>query len=555
LDNLNRVPILPIEAEERGLKTRFPTCCLTAVNLVQQILRRVIDQCMIKDPRFSEALGGPSGVDFRGESGPWESQDATAATDYHPEWLTRTVYEELADRYPVLQPYRKYFTLLFGPKKMLFGMKNSDLAPATLLRKYPRAPLLDDRYVPNVRVDIEHGHASIILNIWNDWLDFLNNLQGVVTTTGQMMGDPTSFPPLMLVSLCAAEQTLKDVPYTAKESRRRHRKLRRHDVVMKGIGDDALLPRWTKPRRTRYHMYLGQLAAVLSVPKCYWHPTKGLLAEVPLQAGFEVPFWPLSVLVAPPGGSKGHVTWFSQCESFGGDPTRPTKRIPKFFWKLSPYYYTWATARRLGLPVSAPVAYGGIGLPIWPAASLVWHMQWLSYLSSASLEELIIGLGIGPLGRSQQGLLDEPARGWLREVLKARTEYSEQGLELLSPCMLDDTAQVRLSIGEGFRKAVGRLRSVEFYFRAPPESLEPRAPSVRRAARRFGQRVGHTRLVPTNGYAATARDLERKQQLFFSQSGGFLPDPWSEGTPGLYGMETSGLVKRRWKAPWVTGVG
>jgi hypothetical protein len=558
LDNLDIVPILPIVAEERGLKTRFPTCSLTAVNLVQQILRRVIDQCMVQDPRFSEALGGQGGIDMRNESGPWYSQDATAATDYHPQWLTQAVYEELAERYRELRPYRKYFNLLFGPKKILLEddhevFPNSFYSPGGLLESYPRAPLLDDRFTPGVKEE-EFGHASIILRLWDNWLAFLRDREGVKTTTGQMMGDPTSFPPLMLVSVCAAEQTLREHPYTPKESKRRHPRLKRSEPVMKGIGDDALIPRWTAVRRQCYDGHLGQLAAEISIPKSFWHLVKGLIAEVPTIGGHEVPFWPLSVLVAPPGGSKGHVTWFSQSESFGGDPSRPSKRVPKFFWRLSPYWYTLQTARRLGLPVSAAVSYGGVGYPVYPAASLLWHVQWLSYLSSMPLDKLVVGLGIGPLGASQQGLLDEAARGWLKEVLAARVQWDKEGLELLSGCALTDDGELRVSLKEGFRKAVGQLRSVEFYFRAPPESLEPHAPSVRRAARRFEQKVGHTRLVPTKGYGPTVQDLERKLQIFFSKSGGFLPDPYSRA-PGVYGLEESGTVKRRWKAPWVIGVG
>jgi hypothetical protein len=558
LDRLDYIPILPIAAEERGLKTRFPTCSLTAVNLVQQILRRVIDSSMIRDPRFAEALGGTRGIDLRGERGPWESQDCTAATDYHPEWLTRTVYEELADICPQLSPYRKYFGLLFGPKKLLLGERPpSEYAPLDLLEKFPRAPLLDPKFIPGI-MGYKDGYADPIIKYWDHWLSSIKSWSGTLTTTGQMMGDPTSFPPLMLVSLCAAEQTLLEIPYTRIESRRRHPGLKRGEVVLKGIGDDAVVPRWTMRRRVLYHQKLEELAAVVSKPKSFWHKVRALIAENPLESGFDVPYWPLSVLVAPPGGSKGAVTWYSQVESFGNDPSRPVKRIPKFFWKLSPFYYTWQLARRLGLPIAAPVSYGGIGLPIYPAASLTSHVQWLTYLSEAPLEKLIVGLGIGPLGSSRESLLDKAASGWLKEVLAARTQWEREGLELLSHCALDDAAELRVSIGDAYRTAVGRLRSVEFYFRAPPELTESRAPSVRKAAGRFNRMVRSKyvrKTAKSPSYASTKRDLERKTQLFFARSGGFLPDPWDRTLPGFYGLETSGVVKRRWKAPWIQGLG
>jgi len=551
------VPILPIVAEEKGLKTRFPTCSLTAVNLVQQILRRVADHVMIRDPRFSEALGGDLRVDMRGEDGPWESQDCTAATDLHPEWLTRGFYEELAERYPCLLPYKRWFPKLFGPKKIL-SSKPDDLLPSALLEEYSRAPLLDDDLLRPSRLRRGRnglGHADHILEMWSDWLSMLNGLPGTITSTGQMMGDPTSFPPLMLVSLCSAEQTLKVYPYTTKERRRRYRGLKPSEAKLKGVGDDAVLPRWHRARQQLYYSCLEELSAMLSWSKCFNHPTRGLIAEVPLESGFEVPFWPTSVLVAPPGGSKGHVTWVSQASAFGGDATRPTRSIPKFFWKLSPYYYTWMLAIRLGLPLGAPEAYGGIGLPIAPKRSSTDHVRWLSYLSQRPKDELVIGLGLSPLGRSGQSLLDRAASGWVREVLASDVQWASEGLELLSPLALSDDAQLRLSLSEGYRKSVSRIRSVEFYFRAPPGTLEPHAPSVRMSVDRFRRKVsGAVILGSKMKYANTIRDLERKMQIFFTTSGGFLPDPWAKPS-SVYGLERSTEVKVRWKAPWLLGVG
>jgi len=293
----------------------------------------------------------------------------------------------------------------------------------------------------------------------------------------------------------------------------------------------------------------------LSWQKCFNHPTRALIAEIPLESGFEVPFWPTSVLVAPPGGSKGHVTWVSQPSAFGGDDTRPTRRIPKFFWKLSPYYYTWMLAKRLGLPLGAPEAYGGIGLPIAPKRSDTDHVRWLSYLSQRPMDELVIGLGLSPLGRSGQSLLDSAASGWVREVLAESANWRAQSLELLSDLALSDDAQLRVSLEEGYRQAVSRIRSVEFYFRAPPESLEPSAPSVRMSSERFRRKVSKTVILGSKmKYERTVRDLERKTNIFFSTSGGFLPDPWAKPS-STYGLECSTEVKMRWKAPWLLGVG
>jgi hypothetical protein len=558
MERIDFVPILPIVAEEKGLKTRFPTCSLTAVNLVQQILRRVADHVMIRDPRFSEALGGDRGIDLRGADGPWESQDCTAATDYHPEWLTRGFYEELADRYPSLGPYRRWFSKLFGPKRIL-TCSADDCLPLGLLMDYPSAPLLNDEQMffrSLTRREKEGlGHAQNILTKWDAWLSELNSLPGTISTTGQMMGDPTSFPALMLVSLCSADETLKAYPYTPKECKRRYRGLNRTETKMKGIGDDAVIPHWHKKRQSLYYTKIQELSSRLSWDKCFNHPTRGLLAEVPLQSGFEVPFWPTSVLVAPPGGSKGHVDWVSQPTAFGGDPTRPTRRIPKFFWKLSPYYYTWKLAERMGLPLGAPEAYGGISLPISPKRSSTNHVRWLTYLTQRPKEELIIGLGLAPLGKSGQSLLDRSAADWVKKVLAESAEWQAQGLELLSQCALSDTAERRVSLKEGYRTSVSRVRSVEFYFRAPNGLLDPSTPSVRMSCERFNRKVGSVFVLGSNmKYDSTIRDVERKTQSFFSTSGGFLPDPWAKPS-SVYGLERSTEVKVRWKAPWIQGIG
>jgi len=563
MQRITYIPIFPICAEEKGLKTRFPTCSLTAANLVQQVLRRVADYVMIRDPRFSEALGGSGGISLEGEQGPWDSQDCTAATDYHPEWLTRGFYEELAERYPPLRRYQCWFTKLFGPKKILTCVQE-EAVPHDLLENYPRAPLLDDEpmkwcLMRDRRPGLDEqtqGHAYWILHFWDQWIDNLNALPGTVTTTGQMMGDPTSFPPLMLVTLCAQEQALKEYPYTPKERRRAYPRLSRSEAKLKGIGDDAIIPRQTPQRRKIYYDTLKELSVEVSWSKCFYHPTRGIIAEIPLEAGFEVPFWPTSVLVAPPGGSKGEVNWVSQPTSFGGDLTRPTRSIPKFFWKLSPYYYTWMLAYRLGLPLGAPEAWGGIGLPILPPRSSLWHVQWLSYLTQRTKKELIIGLGLAPFGNSGQSLLDKAAGGWVEDVLSAAPQWEKEGLTLLTPYALTESAERRINIVDAYRSAVSKVRSVEFYFRPQPRPFGLRAPSVRMASQRFGRKVGHT-IIRGSGmkYGPTIQDVGRKLEIYFQTSGGFLPDPWAKPS-SVYGLERSTEVKvRRQFAPWLVGLG
>jgi hypothetical protein len=556
MDNIHYVPILPISAEEKGLKTRYPTCSLTAVNLVQQVLRRALDSVMIRDPRCAVALGAESGIDLSGEPGPYWAQDATAATDFHPQYLTQAPYEELAKREPRLAIYTKYFNKLFGPKKIVLGKSQSDLAPHKMLQKYPNAPLLFNLKEDKSFRD-EFGHASYILDMWNEWLAEINSLPGVITRTGQMMGDPTSFPPLMLVSIYGGEKALKSYPYTRKELKRKHPGLKKKEFVAELVGDDANIPRWTKERRDAYNTAIESLGTTLSYEKCFYHKSRGLIAEVPTDYGRKLPHYPLSILVAPPGGSKGSVYWNNQPTALIGNPRIPQYVFGRYFLKKSPYYEMWKLAYKMGIPVSAPEGYGGINLQgkLFPKVSTTHQAAWLRYLSTLPMEKLISGTSLS-IGRSPSTLMASAMEDWLRSVVSTHEELRSIG-GLLTTNPLDDSGAIRVELGNAYRAALSTVRSAEFYFRSPPEIVEQSAPSVQLAAKRFQRKVS---LQPwfdkPEGwkYRDTVRDLERKTALFFSRPGGFLP--YANDKPRtFYGLEQTGVVKRRFKAPHIVGIG
>nr|WOW96584.1 RNA-dependent RNA polymerase [Zymoseptoria tritici narnavirus 1] len=562
LDNIEYLPILPIAAEEKGLKTRFPTCSLTAANLVQQILRRVIDHVMINDPRFSQALGGKLDVNLAGEVGPWYSQDASSATDLHAQWLTQPVYEELAEVYPSLRPYRKYFEKIFGVKKLLLNVQSNDFLPVDMIAHYPRAPILDDapitvhgRTTGDWARDLEHGHGSLILDIANSWISDLNDAPGTLTTTGQMMGDPTSFPPLMLHTLYAASKVLEILPYTEKESRKRHKGLRKGDVVLKGVGDDAQKPRWTAARRALYDKFFVSMGGRLSYEKCFHHSSRSIIAEIVYEHGRPVPMLSLSTLVAPPGGSKGHVTWNTQAAALAGDPERPRVAVSKSFWRASPYYYTWMLADRLGIPISVSEGYGGVGVPLVPKRSLTDNVNWLRYLSQCKVEDLIAGVGLTIGEPSNQTFLDRSSRQWLKDVLATSLKSKEKhNFIILTNNPLSEEAIVRKSLTDAYKSALGRIRATEFYFRAPFVGTRHN-PSVRVAVRKFQQKVRKVKPTPVKGWQKTSTDLDEKKSLYFSTGAGFLPDPWNPPELSSFGLERSGEVRTRYIAPHLMGLG
>jgi len=562
MQRVTHLPIYPINAEEKGLKTRFPTMCLTAANLVQQILRRVSDHIMINDPRFSQALGGHKDIDMSGDQGPWYSQDATAATDYHAQWMTQTWYEECARRYACVQPYIKYFDKLFGAKKLLKDMDVDNLQ-CPLVDAFPDAPLMPP-WGELIRPDDQClNHAHVILKLTDTWLDDLEHLPGTLTRTGQMMGDPTSFPVMMLHTLYAATKALELHPYSNFEKRIKHYPgLQKGDVVVKGVGDDALKPRWTAARRRAYDSAFVAMGGRLSAPKCFHHPSRGIICEIPTVHGVPQRVFQTYTLVAPPGGSKGAVTWSNQAAAIRGDPVVVSLRMAKCLWKCSPYYYTWMLAYRLGIPIAAEPGYGGVGIPLRPKVSTTDHVAWLQFLSQLSIEQLVAGTGLAIGQQSRTTLLDKASTQWLREVVRTntrqiaaagRSKKPENWPALLSSTPVTDEATVKVSLSDAYRSVLGKVRGVEFYFRPPPMSLEEHAPSVRIAVRKFQRKVRRARRVPTRGWGRTRLDLDRKRCQYFNWSGGLLPDP---NTPcASYGLHRTGIVRERFIAPTVRGFG
>jgi len=616
LDQLEILPILPIVAEEKGLKTRFPTCTLTAANLVQQVLRRAADHVMIRDPRVSESLGGPRDVNLVGAPGPWYSQDATAATDYHPQWLTQTFYEELVKVDSRLAPYEKYFNLLFGPKHLLVPLDGSAVSSSefypTFLRGQTNLPLLE--LPPSDQIDLldlpKHWknspdqHFCVEQAEWylaeaKDWLGYLTGKRpsmnrpfpeltppiGVslddcpTSSTGQMMGDPTSFPLMSLLSIYCADKTLTSLPYSKSERRalgRRGVRLKAGHAVGKFCGDDALLCAWASKRRSLYDTYMSERGAKLQLEKSFWHPSRGLYCEIPYIDGSPKQHTFVSVWTAPPGGSKGSVSWHTQVPATFGNPEEHMRPPRKSLWKLSPFFHIWKALYVLGVPLGAPVGWGGLGHPCFPPASTRYHFQWLSFLSSRNLEDLIVGLGLAPASNGNPSMLDGFSRKWLRDIRLTDTELKEYNIKqafepyektivnrrtkqvktiLVSPTLVPRPLTTVLDKQDGgmnmplrvaHRNAMSRYRSVEFYVR---ESSREHTPSARRYWAKFARKISSSPGVP-GSYESLSTDLRRKLTIFLSETGlAAYPAALPNSQSTVYGMEKGTLVKSRQLAP------
>lgn len=377
------------------------------------------------------------------------------------------------------------------------------------------------------------------------------------------MGDPTSFPVMMLHTLYSASESLVRYPYSKKEKRVKHYPgLRRGDVVLKGVGDDALKPRWTSARRRMYDSVFVSMGGRLSAPKCFHHPSRGIICEIPTVHGVPQRVFQTSTLVAPPGGSKGAVTWSNQAAAIRGDPDVVSLRMPKCMWKCSPYFYTWMLAYRMGIPIAAEPAYGGVDVPLRPKVSTTDHVPWLQFLSQLTLQQLVAGAGLAIGQQSRTTLLDRAATRWLDEVVKTNTwqiakarraKRPENWPPLLSHDPCTEAATIKHSISDVYRSILGQVRGVEFYFRPPPMSSSEHAPSVRIAVRKFQRKVRKARRVPTHGAGPTFRDLGRKKCQYFNWSGGLLPDP--NAPCASYGLHRTGIVRERFIAPTLRGFG
>jgi hypothetical protein len=604
LDNVEFLPVLPISAPEKGLKTRFPTCALTAANLVLQVLRRVADHVLVNDPRISQSMGGSRDVCLENAGGPWYSQDATAATDLHPQWLTQTFYEELALYDERLRPYTKYFNLLFGPKRILLPLDGAVLPPSSLFPSYmagqPDTPYLSVSEKGDWRTD-SVAFATRFLNSTRGWLynpteHDLDNF--ALSSTGQMMGDPTSFPVLPLLSIYCGELTLKRLPYGRRELRALRNtgvRVKRGEVAMKTCGDDAVLPRWTEARRTLYDNFMRERGVLLQLEKSYYHSRKALFKEIPYVDGFPQEHTFVSTLSAPPGGSKGSVTWATQPTAMRGDPDEFVRPPRASLWKCSPFFHFWKALYALGAPLGASEMYGGISLPIFPKASTRCHYEWLTFMASRPLEDLLVGTGLAPSSGNAKSAIDRLSRLWLREIRQSQEEIVSYNLriptetsvkrvfrwkvppsrrpkgvkpedldtpadfgrweELTSappaplPLILvtspdDEDGTLRQSLKVAARNALGKLRSAEFYYRTPHD---PKTPSGRLYLRKFMRKVMVHPGIP-GSYENLSADIARKLAVFLRRRG-TTPYAQFDAEQTSFGLERSGPIRRRMIAP------
>jgi len=404
LRKLDYIPLVPVLCPEKGWKCRIPTLTVTAANLLMQPLRKLVDTILRRDPRIGESLGGVAFPQLN-PNGLVRSQDLTWATDTHSFWIPESIYSVLLEffpQYPELQELKEFFPKFFGPRKLLpasYLSPQSRLIPPKAMihvmdinpcwnpkmeKLYIRAGLLPFKESPQ-QIPVEEesqteAHRKTrayepmveamqnYYKLFENFIKSLNELNGVITTIGSAMGDPTSWAGLPLVSLyCAEKAGINSI---------------------KTCGDDSLMTNLSRTQNRVYNEHLIKMGVKISLKADYLHPTKGLFTEIPHVYGKPKRYTLLSLYTCPPGGSKGTLDWFNQPNN--ARLSNPEVDLSRYS-KLQP---EWLAAMFLGLPLGAPNFYGGINHQKFPRFPRFNCRQWLDYNASRTLQDLFMSRGL-----------------------------------------------------------------------------------------------------------------------------------------------------------------
>jgi hypothetical protein len=540
------------------------------------------------------------------ESGPWYSQDLTAATDLHPFWLQRQFYEELLEHHPSLEKYRKWFPLLFGRRKLIQpdDFRSSAIEPpdnpyASFLEMrwdeiYGHVSVagkqtgrttdyvVDPFYEATYACQVDPDDAAMYIYSWQEFLTEVIELPYVLTRTGNPMGEAASFPLLPLVTIHAAERAgLPSLGGTGDDARIPLGQKSKPLVLQEPFGSlshgmRALLGRlpprwedWEPVHRLMVHEFsLGELGAVLSrgdekegkPNKIFLHSTYHLYKEIPMKGDFKIPFMPTKLLSAPPGGSKGSVSWFNQPTAVRQHCAEMNFRLPKWIWRKLPYWNDALAAFSNGIPVREPVTLGGINHPAFPHTAGIssrYTQAWLSTLSQLTLVHWATGTGLSPLPSPQPALSRKAAQRWLEEELReglAQTEVGAQSRLGTTLIPFDKEGRGSLpSLKEAADLATASSSAYLLYAAKPQEFLK--TPTLKVVSEKFRRKIkkGGTFLKrkAKNGeffdltYAGTMRDVARKQSVYLVDPDTRIP---GKKAPRPYGLEASKHDPTR--APW-----
>lgn len=585
LRQIDQIPVVPLVCPEKGMKVRMPTCTLTSANLIMQPLRKVADSVLRADNRISESLGGKKPYPrlepcAAGED--YVSVDASFATDGHDFWLTRGFYQELVEQTPELSWSKEFLQKLFGPRRLLLPSRMTKHQRSSMEHPQPMQvrktfkpgvitsggrPLNMYKFISQVtpcadwRKECEQEEVIPIalddilaqlcgnrqerrkLNtpdpdeVWEGLMQFsssvdlylqnLNSLPSVVTTKGAMMGDPTSWPVLPLVTLFAVRRT-------------------RYASSARTCGDDALF-KATKRDFDRFLCDYRSVCGQISINKTFLNNKKALFVEIPFSNGKEESIDLLSSWVGPSGGSKGELNWYNLPFSI-----RKNEMASGGFWKHTRFAVQWRAAQEAGIPIGASSLFGGLGIPGRKKTASGQTQLWLSYMSQIDLYQLLMkgGLSLVPPAGVRGGEYDKV----LWEVIKPFIGYTPVEMELERPYWLSALESGPPEL-EGPCLYKGRLVKESLPRWRNPRSVlgiymdqyvvPKHVPGVINTSERFRRRIrGRPVIQKQLEYNPTVADVESKTVRFLN-----LPPP-AETKYRTFGISSTYAVAMREFPPW-----
>jgi len=620
-ERIDMIPFVALSAPEAGLKTRYPTLAPCAVLHVSQILRRAADSHLLRDPRNREGLGGKPEIRLDRWSGPWYSQDLTSATDLHPFWLQRVFYEEILELHPRLRVFAKHLPKLFGPRRLISPDDYKD-ARKDDLKDPPPNPYADllrldwEKARPNImtpsyfynsvdrdefapRWDEEDeifadltpffetsgpafDMAVSHIEDWEEWWRTVNALPGITTSTGDPMGEAASFPLMDLVTNFSGERAgLPKHGNTGDDSRiplgqkalprilsePPDSRTSKMNEILKSLSPNY--KEWGPMDRLKIHeQSLSELGAVLSrgdpkegkPNKIFIHPVYSLYKEIPMRGDHKLPFIPTKLLSAPPGGSKGSISWFNQPTAVRQHCVDFQFHIPHRLWKKLPYWNETQAAFSYGVPVREAVMLGGVNHPCFPhTAGLNPHntQRWLSCLSSLTLIDWATGTGLSPLPSGTPQQVRHASKEWLRNLVREEKSSIDENVppdeRRFTRLGFDPNLRGPLpSLKEAAEEATRFASSYLLYGVGPVEFL--RTPSIMTVSHKFHRRLSKGKLylrkrkeggLAPLTYHGTMQDISKKTNIF-------LLDP-DVHIPGRHAARGYGLLESKFdpdRKPW-----
>lgn len=423
---------------------------------------------------------------------------------------------------------------------------------------------------------------------WRSWWETVSQIPYTKTTTGNPMGEAASFPLLPLVTNHSAMRagiskhiTCGDDAKLALNSKRSPTVLKeeqssRSDRMNEILAQLPALPKMWGPeeRLLVLEQSLAEHGAVLSrgnvvegkPNKIFKHKDFSLFKEIPMHGDRVIPYIPTKLISAPPGGSKGSVTWYTQPTAIRLQAKSGGFGISKKFWRKLPFYNESLAAFMLGLPVREPVMFGGINHPNFPhsaGTNSFTNQKWLSALSGISLVQWATGTGLSPLPKSIQQKGRSAATGWLNrlvsEEISALKNGSKAESRILSRLPHDPLGRGTLpTLKEAADTATQGASSYLLYTTSPVEFLA--TPSIMAISNKFHRRISKGiiflkkrkkdgKTTPLN-YSDTLGDIDRKRNTYLLNADELIP--WKT-SPRAFGLYEGVLDPKRkaWRFDWL----